>query len=427
LSTTSRATGEPAAPQRSFAALRHQGYRAYLIGNALAMAADSTEHVVTYWVAFQKFQSPELGGFAVLSHWLPFLLGSAYAGALADRVDPRRLVQIGMALFMFCSAAWAFLILTDRLEMWHAAVLLMIHGCAGVFWGPPGQVLIHDIVGPAQLPSAVRLMATSRYMGLLAGPALGAGFLLAFGAVDGLLINAALYLPLLLWLWKAPYGPRFRTGEQPRPRTVKGFADIIETSQAISSNRIIVSMIMLAGAASLFISNAYQAQMPEFARDLGHGDPSVSYSALLGADAAGALTAGLVLEARGLLQPNARSAFILAMLWCCAIGAFAVTTSYALALGLLFTAGFLELSFYSMAQSLVQLHAPAHIRGRVIGLYSVSALGLRTFSGITIGITGGFIGIHWSLSLSALMLLAILALLFAILAPARATPEQSGS
>jgi len=399
----------------------------YLLGNAFAMAADSTEHVVTYWVAFQKFQSPALGGFAVLSHWLPFLLFSAYAGALADRVDPRRLVQIGMVLFMFCSVVWAVLIFTDTLEMWHAALLLLIHGCAGVFWGPPGQLLIHDIVGPAQLPSAVRLMATSRYMGLLAGPAIGAVFLLVFGPVYGLLLNAVLYLPLMLWLWKAPYGPKFRVGAQPRPRTVRGFAEIIETAQAISSNRIIVSMILLAGSASLFISNAYQAQMPEFGRDLGHGDPNVSYSALLGADAAGALTAGLVLESRGLLQPNPRSAFILAMLWCCAIASFAMSTSYALALVLLFAAGFLELSFYSMAQSLVQLHAPAAIRGRVIGLYSVAALGLRTFSGITIGIAGGLIGIHWSLSLSAIALLVILVLLFAILSPQRATPTGSSS
>lgn len=424
LSTTSRAQGGPGAPHQSFAALRHPGYRMYLLGNAFAMAADSTEHVITYWVAFQKFQSPALAGFAVISHWLPFLLFSAYAGALADRVDPRRLVQIGMVLFMFCSVAWAVLIATDSLQMWHAAVLLAIHGCAGVFWGPPGQVLIHDIVETPQLPSAVRLMATSRYMGLLAGPALGAAFLLAFGPFYGLMINAALYVPLLLWLSKAPYGPRFRTGEHPRPRTNRGFADIIETARAISTNRIIVSMVLLAGTASLFISNAYQAQMPEFGRDLGHGDPDVSYSALLGADAAGALTAGLVLESRGLLQPNARSAFILAMLWCCAIAAFAMSTSYYFALVILFAAGFLELSFYSMAQSLVQLHAPAPIRGRVIGLYSVAALGLRTFSGITIGIAGGFIGIHWSLSLSAVVLLIILAVLFVALAPQRAAPES---
>ena len=60
-----------------------------------------------------------------------------------------------------------------------------------------------------------------------------------------------------------------------------------------------------------------------------------------------------------------------------------------------------------MAQTLVQINAPAPIRGRVIGLYSMSGLGLRAFSGITVGILGGVIGIHWSLALSALGLLAI--------------------
>jgi MFS family permease len=175
-------------------------------------------------------------------------------------------------------------------------------------------------------------------------------------------------------------------------------------------------MILLSGCASLIVANAYQAQMPEFGRDLGHGDAGVMYSALLAADAAGALTGGIVLESRG-LPPNPRTAFILAMLWCCAIAGFAMTNFYPLALAVLFAAGFLELSFNSMAQALVQMHAPPAIRGRVIGLYSMAGLGLRAFSGITVGILGGVIGIHWSLSLSALTLLALLALLFAVAVP----------
>ncbi|MNC87749.1 enterobactin exporter EntS [compost metagenome] len=95
------------------------------------------------------------------------------------------------------------------------------------------------------------------------------------------------------------------------------------------------------------------------------------------------------------------------MLWCIAIGSFAAVSLYPLALMLLFVAGFLELAFNTMAMTLVQLNAPTQIRGRVIGLYNMSALGLRAFSGITIGVIGGMIGIHWSLALSALALLAI--------------------
>src|SRR5258706_14277684 len=168
---------KPSAPP-SFAALRHPGFRVYFLTSALAMMADSIEHVISYWVIFQKFQSPALGGFAVVSHWLPFLLFSVYAGALADRFDPRRLIQIGMILFMIASVGWSVLIVTDRLEMWHAGVLLTIHGFAGVFWGPARQLLIHGIVRPAPLQRAGRLNATSRWLGPLFGPAGGARFLL---------------------------------------------------------------------------------------------------------------------------------------------------------------------------------------------------------------------------------------------------------
>lgn len=393
-------------PYRSFASLRHPGYRAYLFGNALAMLADSVEHVISYWIMFQKFHSPALGGLAVLTHWLPFLFFAVYSGALADRFDPRRIIQLGMVLFMVASLGWGVMFLTDTLTIGRAATLLVIHGFAGVLWGPPSQVLIHDIVGAGELQSAVRLMATSRYTGLLAGPAVGSAILLALGPAWGLFVNAAIYLPLTFWLWRAPYGPRFRAMPAVVAR-MRGFGDILATARAVSGNRIIVSMIVMTGAASFIVGNAYQAQMPEFAEDLGHGNAGIFYSLLLAADAAGALIGGLVLESRGLLRAQPRTAIILVMVWCCALAAFAMSSLYPLALLFLFMAGFLELSFNSMAQTLVQLNAPLAIRGRVIGLFNMSGLGLRAFSGLTVGVGGAFIGIHWSLALSTAALLVV--------------------
>ena len=100
-----RPVDAPVAP-KSFAALRHPAYRIYLLGSMLAMMADSIEHVISYWMIFEKFHDPALGGYAVFSHWLPFLLFSVWSGALADRFDPRRLIQLGMLLFMLASVAW---------------------------------------------------------------------------------------------------------------------------------------------------------------------------------------------------------------------------------------------------------------------------------------------------------------------------------
>src|SRR3546814_12159227 len=91
---------QTATPHVSFVALRHRGYRAYFVLSALVMMADSIEHVISYWVIFQKFHSPALGGFAVISHWLPYLLFSVGSGELAVRIDPRPLIQLRMVLFL---------------------------------------------------------------------------------------------------------------------------------------------------------------------------------------------------------------------------------------------------------------------------------------------------------------------------------------
>ena len=114
---------------------------------------------------FERFHSPALGGFAVISHWVPYLLFAGFTGALADRFDIRRLIQIGMLLFMGVSVSWGVMFLTDTLTLPMAMLLLVIHGLAGVIWLPASQVLIHQMVALEQLPSAVRLNATGRYLG----------------------------------------------------------------------------------------------------------------------------------------------------------------------------------------------------------------------------------------------------------------------
>jgi MFS family permease len=414
--TDIREPAAPAAPSAAPAftsALAHPGFRTFFLLSAAVMTADFVEHVISYWVIFQKFRATWLGGFAVVSHWLPFLLLSMPAGALGDRFDTRRVIQIGMALFMCVSIAWGVLFYTDTLQIWHAGVLLVMHGLAGVMWNPSVQLLLHDIVGPAQLPSAVRLSATARNLGMLAGPALGAA-LLALGPSAGIFINALIYLPMILWLWKAPYGPRFRKGAPTPVRALRGLADILDTLRTVRSNPVLLSMILLAGGASFFIGNAYQAQMPELAHDLGHLHADATYSLLLGADALGALIAAVVLETRGLLPLTARAAFVLAMIWCAALAGFAMSSAYPIAVGLLLVAGFVELSFNSLAQTLVQLNAPAQIRGRVIGVFMMSSLGMRTFSGITVGVMGAVIGVHYSLAISAGVLLIVIIGLFLV-------------
>jgi MFS family permease len=398
---------------RAFTAFSNGDFRIFFFAASAAMMADNIEHVISYWVVFQKFHSPALGAFAVISHWVPYLVLAGYTGRLADRFDIRRLIQTGMLLFIGVSISWGLMFLTDSAALWKAMVLLAIHGLAGVIWLPAAQVLIQRIVTMEQLPSAVRLTATGRYLAFLVGPVVGAGLLMAFGPVYGIFINALIYVPMFVWLLKAPYGSR-EPGARAKSQDVNGFADIWSTMKVVAGNPVLASMTVMVGAAAFFVGNAYQAQMPGFADDLGHGRADFTYSVILAADAAGGLAAGLILESRGMLPPKVRTAFILAMIWCCALIGFARSSTYAVSITLLFIAGFVELGFNSMAQSLVQLNAPSDMRGRVIGVFSMSALGLRTFSGLSVGLLGSAIGIHNSLSYSAAALLTLYAVIFAM-------------
>ena len=405
----------------AFAALKHAGFGWFFVTTMLAMMADNIEHVISYWMLFQKFQSPVLAGFAVISHWTPFLFLSVYFGGLADRYDCRKLIQIAQVMYMVVSAAWAVLFFTDTIQVWHACVLLVIHGIAGVFWTPAEQLIIHDIVGSDDLPSAVRLNATSRQLGILFGPAVGGGLMLWFGAPAGLFINAIIYLPLTLWLMLVPYTGHSREGKP--PRRVLRWRDAFDVIRDIADNRPILTMIVLGGAASLFVGNAFQANMPEFAHDLGTEKADFAYSALLAANAAGSVFGGFILDGKAWLPPTVKSAISCAILWCVTMTVFAFSNSYPLSLALLFFAGALNLSFYSIAQTIVQLEAPVNLRGRLIGLFSMSAYGLRAFSGLTVGVVGGLIGVHWSLALSSMILLAVTVALFAFASQKQPTEE----
>lgn len=389
-----------AAAPRKFAALYNKDCRPYLIGTGLAMMADNIEHVITYWVLWEKFQSPALAGFEVISHWVPFLLFSVYFGGLADRHDCRRIIQGAQALFMAVSVAWGVLIVTDTLEVWNACVLLILHGCAGAIWGPGEQLMLHDFVGPTELPSAVRLNATFRSLGILFGPVVGSALLLGLGPVAGIFVNVAFYLPLTVFLFRTKFTGHTRDGGiVRRPRV--GLMDSVRILKEISGNPTMVGMIILAGLGAFFVGASMQSSMPIFAQDLGAGSAGTAYGVLLFANGAGGVIGGILLEATGKIKPNVSAAVVSTAIYGLSSLFFAMTASYPIAVALLVIGGVANLASMSIGQTVVQLLAKPEERGRVIGVYSVSANGLRAGSGFTVGLLGAAVGVHWSLGISA--------------------------
>jgi MFS family permease len=410
------APGPP--PGTKFGALQHRDYRRYFALVLLSATADNIEHVISYWVIFQAFHSPMLAGFAVISHWVPFLLFSVYAGSLADRFDCRKLIQISQGLFAIASLAWAVLFLTGTLRVWHAAAILLIHGAAGVIGLPASQLIVYDIVGPERLPSAIRLNATSRYLAILFGPAVGGGLMLLLGPGQGLLANILIYVPFTLYLLRMPYtGHRRDPGA--RRATGFGLADIQRLLGEARADSRLLTMILLGGTTSFLVGNAFQAQMPEYAHHLGADEAGAWYSVLLAANAVGAIIGAVLLESSTFVTLSARAAILCALVWGVLMAVFPAAQNYPVAVLLLVLAGIFNVAFTSMAQTIVQLLAPPHLRGSMVGLFNTSMLGLRAGSGLTVGVLGALIGVQWSLTLSSAAVVLIAVGLLAVEARAR--------
>jgi MFS family permease len=418
---TDAAVSAPASVR--FAALRNKPTRTYIGFGMLGMMGDNIEHVITYWVMWQMFHSPLLAGFAVVSHWLPHLFLSVWFGGLADRYDCRRIIQAAQATFMAVSICWGVLFVTGTLQPWHCCVLLVLHGLASATWHPAEQMMLYDLASPKNLPSAVRLNSTGRSLGMLLGPLVGAVLLVWAGPNLGMFLNVLSFVPMFVFMFVTRFTGHTRDGGAARTRVA--MRDAFSVLREVRGNPSLITMIALAGATSLLIGVALAPLMPEFAARLGQGNAGFAYSALMGASALGAVVGGVLLESSGWFRPTIRVAIVATIVFAGATLAFALSGNYAFSLGVLVIGGVANLISTSTEQTIVQLAAPTAIRGRVIGLYGVSSMGLRAGSGVTIGILGALIGVQWAVGVSAL-LLGLLALAVLVYVRLRGVNRRSG-
>jgi len=404
------AQGQPA----RFAALRNPTCRVYLGGAALAMMADNVEHVITYWVVWERFHSPALTGFEVLSHWLPFLLLSPYFGGLADRYDCRRLIQASQVLFMAVSLSWGMLFATGTLTVWNTCVLLILHGMAGALWAPPEQLMLEDFVGPAELPSAIRLNSTARSLGVLCGPVVGSALLLGLGPERGIWVNIAFYLPLTILMARTRFTGHSRDGMVAHERVTLLAA--VRVFRDVSRDRVLAAMIILAGLGAFFVGSAMQTSMPAIAATTAGLSAGTAYGVLLFANGLGGVLGGLLLEGTGWIRLSVRAALWSTLVYGAATVLFAVSHDYLIAVPLLVVGGIANLAALSITQTVVQLRAPREKKGQVIGVYGVGANGMRIGSGFTVGLLGAAVGLRPALGWSAAALCGCVAVLAVYLA-----------
>jgi len=142
---------------RTFASLRHRDYRLYFAGNAVSFIGTWMQQIAAYWLVLELTGSPVAVGALALVQTLPVTVFGLLGGAIADRVDLRRLVIACEAVLALVAALLAVLALTGAIEAWQLYVFGLVQGAAIALDFPARHTLVFRIVGRDDLPNAVAL------------------------------------------------------------------------------------------------------------------------------------------------------------------------------------------------------------------------------------------------------------------------------
>jgi MFS family permease len=365
---------------RAFASVRkHRNYRLFFFGQTISLPGTWMQRITQAWLILTLTRSPLAVGLLALAQFLPFTAFSLFAGVVVDRLDARRTVigtQIG---HMVLASTLAAITLSGVVEAWQVYVIAFLGGTVQVLDAPARQQLTYRMVGRAELQNAVALNSSVFNASRVWGPALAGIFLAAFGAGICFAINAVSFLAVLVGLLMMRQSEFFPVKKNTEVPTM--FRGVNEGLSYVRRTRDVALVLLLTVVISTFCLN-FNVLLPVLAKQTLHAGPR-TFGVLSAAFGLGALAGGLASAA----QERARKRIML--LGSAGFGLaellLAPGSSVWLACLLLFLGGISFTTWSSNSNSIVQLAAPDHLRGRVIGLYFFAFAGTGALGGIMAG------------------------------------------
>ena len=375
--------------------LRHRNFRLLLLGALLSSAGDFMQNIAQSWLVWQLTRSPFLLGVVGFFDTVPRLFFGAVGGAIADRFDRRRLLQLTQTLGMVQAFIYWFIVYFQLVLFWHIVVLAFFLGAVNTLNQLARQSLVNSLVPREELMNAIALQSSVFNLSKILGPSAG-GILIALAGTAGcFFINAVSFLALIFTLvlmelppWEAP------------DKKQSIWSDIQEGFRYLKGNRRLFSIVLLSYVVALFAA-PYQRFVPVFATNILHVGPA-GFGALMAAPGFGATLSALCLASAGSLRPT--------LLWICScvlgfalfLGLFAFSHSFVFSLCLLALVGFCFIAFRASANTAVQSDTPPHLLGRVLSLFFMDR-GLWSLGGLLIGSSAAVIGIDHTLAAAAVI------------------------
>jgi MFS family permease len=167
-------------------------FRLLFAGQALSVVGDRITPVALAFAVLELGTATDLGVIFAAGA-LPFLLFALAGGVVADNVGRRRVMLVSDVARAVVQACTAAILLGGVAEVWMLVVLSAVYGTASAVFAPALNGLIPQTVEPRQLQAANALLALTRSVATVAGPAL-AGVIIAFvGSGEAIALDAATF------------------------------------------------------------------------------------------------------------------------------------------------------------------------------------------------------------------------------------------
>lgn len=401
--------------------LTGRDFRLYWIGQSISMVGDGIYLVAVAWQVYALSNAPTALAIVGLAQTAPLVAFVLVGGALADRLDRRKLLIVGSSIPGVAIAGLAVLAATGRLELWHVWAISGAVGLGRSISGPSSGAFVPQLVAPDLLVQANSLAQLVRPLAMtLVGPALGGLLVGAFGFATAFAFDAASFGAAVVTLLAIPSRPLPREGAR------SGFlADVREGFAYVRTQTWICGTLLMAMVWVLLVLGPFDVLVPFVVKnELGGG--ATALGLVYAAGGVGAIGAALATGQRGL---PARPVTWMILGWatgCASLAGVGVATANWQA-GLVLVAfnaliTFSEVVWITLLQTLV----PGALLGRVRSLDWLLSIGLVPISFAVTGPVAGALGAREVL-VGASLAAGVLAAATLLLPGMRAPETASGS
>lgn len=380
----------------TFSSLAVPQFRYLFFGLLFMMGAMQMQMVARGYLVYDLTSSPFLLGVVNAGTAVPMLTLSLFSGAVADRLERKRVIQVSQAMAGLVSLFIAIAVTTGTVTWVHLLVASVLNGALFSFMMPARQAIIPQLVGREQVSNAMALNASGMSIATLTAPSVAGVLYAVIGPAGVYYLMAAMALVAVVMTGMIP-----KLGGGPIKTDVPMVRDIKEGLSYIRQSPLVLVLLVM-GLSTTLLAMPFRSLMPVFVVDVYRRGPE-SLGLLMSIMGVGSLVGSLFIASlgrsrRGLLLIG--GSYISGI----ALVLVALFPSYAAAVGFMVLLGLGDAGRRTLNQALIMEEVEDQYRGRVMSVFMMN-FGLMPLGVLPAGIAAEFLGGRAAIGILAVLLL----------------------